>query len=293
LLFSGTLNATGGSDILGNGGSSGSLFLSSSGGNLNLSGALTATGSASPTAPKAGGNITLTGGGILSSSAAINAAGGASTDTLGLVVGGKGGAIKFDATGAFGGVTLLPGSSLVADGGSSSSAAGGAAGSIDLQTRGQAIDMSGMLTARGGAAGGAGVGGLGGQLIASSDFANSGTGGNITLESGSGIDMSGGTGATQGAAQWYPGPPGPPADPGATFTVPIQLAVIFDADGSFATSGTANPGRITNGGTITATGSTGGDVWYGGKNSLGVPLTVTDGVGLNLGGTPPGHFYFH
>jgi len=182
---------------------------------------------------------------------------------------------------------------VAADGGSTSGGPGGAGGSITFHTRGQAIDLSGGLTARGGAAGGAGVGGSGGQLIASSDFANSGTAGNITLEAASVIDMSGGAGAVQGPALWNPGPPGPPADPGPTIALPINLAVIFDADGDFAHSGTTNPGRITNLGTISATGSTGGDVWYNGLNSLGTTLSLSDGIGLNVAGTPPGHFYFH
>jgi hypothetical protein len=286
------LNTTGGSDAIGNGGTSGNVTLSTAGGNLDLSGSITVSGSASPTAPQNSGTITISGGGAITYSGTLSAVGGISTDPLGFRAGGNGNAILFDATGSFGGITLTD-SAVAADGGSTSGGAGGAGGSITFRTRGQAIDLAGGLTARGGAAGGAGVGGPGGQLIASSDFANSGTAGNITLEVSSVIDVSGGTGAVQGPALWNPGPPGPPVDPGATITLPINLAVIFDADGSFATFGTANPGRITNLGTINATGSTGGDIWYNGLNSLGNPLSLSDGVGLNVTGTAPGHFYFH
>jgi hypothetical protein len=238
------------------------------------------------------GNITLESGGVLTSSAVMNAVGGASTDAAGLVSGTKGGSILFDGQTIFSSVTLLAGSSLVADGGSAPGTGvgtlGGQGGTITLQSRGQAIDLTGSLLARGGAVSGTGTGGVGGQVLALSDFAGSGTAGNITLEAGGAIDVSGGSGSILGAALFNL-----PGDPGSTLTLPASLAVIFDANSNLASSAGTNQGRITNSGSIVATGSSGGDVWWNGLNSSGVALTPTDNVGISVTGTVPGHFYPH
>ncbi len=292
LNSSATINASGSSGGLGVGGDSGNLLLSALGGDLRLSGVLTVNGSNSPLTPKAAGNVTIQGNGPLQSSALINAVGGASTDATGLVAGRKGGAILFDGTSALASVTLAAGSSILADGGatigSSVGTLGGAGGSVTLQTRGRAIELSGSLLVRGGAVTGTGTGGLGGQVIAVSDFLGGGVSGNITLTAGSSIDASGGTGSVLGAAQQNLG-----GDPGTALTLPISLAVLFDANNGTAGSGGATPGRITNAGSITATGSTGGDIYYNGLNSTGGALTPADGTGMTFTGTIPGHFYPH
>jgi hypothetical protein len=293
LTCSATLNTTGGSDTIGDGGLSGNVTIATTGGDINLSGSVTVDGSTSPTTAQNAGTISISGFGAITCTAALSAVGGTSTDPLGFKPGAMGNAVLFNAQGTFGGITL-DGATVAADGGATTSGGqGGNAGSITFHSLGQAIDLRGNLTARGGAAGGAGVGGTGGQLIASSDFGNSGTGGNITIEAGSSIDMSGGSGSVQGPALQIAG--APPTDPGPTITLPINLAVIFDTDGNLGTSNPANPnrGQISNLGTITATGSTGGDVWYNGVNSLGNNLSNLDGVGLNITGTSPGRFYFH
>lgn len=287
-----TLNTSGSSGGLGAGGNTGSLFLTSVNGDVTVSGSLTVTGSSSPVTPKAAGNVTVQSGGALNSSAIVNAVGGASTDATGVTSGQKGGTVLFDARGAFSPLTLSSGNSIVADGGSAPGTAagtkGGAGGTISLHARGQAIDMTGLLQARGGSVSGVGTGGLGGQVFALSDFAGSGIAGNITLESGSVIDVSGGSATFLGSAQQNAG-----GDPGATFGGPVTLAVVFDANSSFGASGGTVVGRISNLGSIIATGSTGGDVYYNGLNATGGALLPTDNVGQNLTGTTPGHFYPH
>jgi len=251
---------------------------------VTLSGIITVTGSASPTGPKDGGTVSVAADGLLTCSAAINAAGGAGTNLVTLQSGANGGAVTLSSAGTFGGVMLV-GSAIVADGGSSASAAGGNGGVITLQSTSQPIDMIGSLTARGGPGGGSGNGGAGGRLIASSDAANSGVAGNITLEAGSAIDVSGGPGVLAGSAM-----NNGITDPGATATT--NMAVVFDADRDLTNTG-GTQGRISNLGAITATGSTGGDVWYAGLNAAGLVLSSADGVGLNLTGTLTGHFYPH
>jgi hypothetical protein len=302
LSSSATLNTTGASDLVGAGGSSGSLFLVAQGGDLNLSGTLTVSGSDSPLTPNAAGNVTVQSGGVLQSSALINAVGGASTDATGAAVAQKGGDILFDATSSFSPITLLPGTSLIADGGATTGVApttfGGAGGTITLRSLGRAIDMSGSLLARGGAGSGTTTGGPGGQVLVVTDLLNSGTSGNITLEGGSLIDVSGGSGSVLGPARFSP-----TGDPGATLlTSPViaSLAVIFDANDGLANSGVTNQGRIANLGSIVATGSHGGDVWYNGLNSSGLALnpipTPTDSGSLTqTGATVPqfGQFYPH
>ena len=280
-----TLNTTGGTDVLGNGGLSRNVFVSCPNGEVDLSGSITVTGAASPGTPTNSGNVTVDAGGLLTSSATINAAGGAATNSVAIIGGMNGGLVTLRANGSFGGVALLGGSFIVADGGSSASAGGGTGGTITLQSNSQPIDMVGTLTARGGAGGGSGNGGTGGRVIATSDAANTGVAGNITLEGGSAIDVSGGTGVVAGIAV-----NNATVDPGPSATT--NMAVVFDADRNLTNSG-GTKGRISNFGTITATGSVGGDIWYAGLNSAGAPLTALDGVGLNFSGPVPGHFFFH
>jgi hypothetical protein len=291
LSSSATITATGSNGGVAAGGNPGNLLLLSQGGDLNLSGTLTVSGSSSPVTPKASGNITVRSGGALQSSAAMNALGGAGTDVAGLVAGTKGGAILFDGTSSLASVTLVGGSSILADGGTAIGSLvgtlGGAGGSVTLQTRGRAIDMSGSLLARGGAVSGIGTGGIGGKVIAVSDFLAGGTAGNITLESGSAIDVSGGSGTVLGVALQVG------VDPGTVLVLPIALAVLFDANNGTGGAGGTTVGRITNLGSITATGSSGGDIYYNGLNSLGAALAPADGIGLNFTGTISGHFYPH
>ncbi len=291
LNSSATINAKGSGGGLGAGGNSGNLLLSTAGGDLNLSGVLTVSGSSSPLTPKVSGNVTIQSAGALQSSATIVAVGGSSTDVTGVTSGVKGGAILFNGTSALASVTLV-GGTIQADGGSATGSLvgtlGGAGGSITLQTQGRAIDMTGSLLARGGSVSGTGTGGLGGQVVAVSDFTGSGVSGDIRVEAGSGIDVSGGSGSVLGAAQQNLG-----GDPITTLAFPISLAVILDANGGTGGAAGTTVGRITNAGSIKATGSSGGDIYYNGLNSVGAALTPLDGTGLNFTGTIPGHFYPH
>jgi len=292
LTSSAAISASGSSGGVGSGGNSGNLIFLTQGGDVTLSGTLTVNGSNSPVTPKASGNLTIQGGGAIRSSAVVNAVGGASTDPAGLVSGAAGGAVLFDGNSPLASVTLLGGSSILADGGSAIGSMvttlGGVGGSVTLQSRGRAIDMTGSILVRGGGVSGIGTGGLGGRVIAVSDFLASGTAGDITLEAGSAIDASGGVGSILGAALQNLG-----GDPGTALVLPIALAVLFDANNGTGGAGGTTVGRITNLGSITATGSTGGDIYYNGLNSLGAALTPADGIGLNFTGTLPGHFYPH
>jgi len=294
LTTSATITTTGSNGGVGAGGNSGNILLHSGSGDLVLSGTLTVNGSSSPLTPQVAGNITLESSGVLTSSAALNAVGGASTDPTGAAIAKNGGSILLDGQSAFSSLTLLAGSSLLADGGATTGVSvttvGGAGGTITMRSLGQNIDMSGSILARGGAGSGTTTGGPGGRVLVVSDFGASGISGNITLESGGLIDVSGGSGSVLGPAVFNPGPP---ADPDPTVALPATLAVAFDANNGTSATGGTNPGRITNSGSIVATGSTGGDVWWNGLNSLGVALTPADNVGINVTGTVPGHFYPH
>lgn len=279
------------------GGNSGNVFITGALGGMQLAGTLTTSGSSSPTAPKAAGNITVTFGGGLSSSAVISAVGGAATDPAGLVSGEDGGIVRLASAGSFGGVSLLSGGSITVDGGGASATSlltlGGAGGTIRMETRGQPISMSGSLLARGGAVTGNGTGGVGGLVLAASDFTGAGVAGDITLNSDGSIDASGGGGAVGGAAR--------STFPGGTAVTdpPANLAVVFDANDDLATSGApAGAGKVLNLGSITVTGGAGvpagpgGDVFFNGLNSLGAVLTLTDGGAQNrAGGVAPGDFF--
>jgi hypothetical protein len=299
LSSSADLNTTGGTDVLGAGGASGSVFVSSKGGNLDLAGTVTVSGASSPTVPTASGNLTITSGGLLTSEATVNAIGGASTDPFGIQSGAAGGVILFNANGLFGGVAVSIG--VTADGGSAPGAVpatkGGDAGTITFQSKGQPITMTGSLLARGGAVSGIGTGGMGGQVIAVSDVTPpTGTAGTITLTAGSVIDVSGGAGSAGGNARQNG------SDPGTTLVtsgkVPT-LGVIFDANNGLDATGAANPGMVLNLGGITAAGGggapvgLGGDVFFNGLNSSGLQVTSFDGGSQNLTGLSNGQFWPH
>jgi len=294
----GLLVTSGGVGVLGAAGSSGSLFFTSQSGNLDVTGTLTVSGANSPTVPTVSGNVTARSGGILTFGASVLAVGGSSTDANGLVSGRKGGAILLDGTSVFASVTLVAGFTIQADGGSapgtSVATLGGAGGSITMQTRGQFISLAGGFLARGGPVSGTGTGGLGGQVVANSDFTGGGTAGDITLQFNGGIDVSGGTGSLGGSAQQNG------VDPGtALANPPVNLAVVFDANNGLGGTGGGAPGKVINNGTITAAGGggtvvgAGGDVYFDGLNASGVTLTLLDAGSQNRAGTPAGQFYPH
>jgi hypothetical protein len=300
---SATLTTSGASDGLGAGGASGSLFLSCIQGDLTLSGTLTTSGANSPTSPTASGNMSFSCGGLLTSSAVLNAIGGSGTDPSGLVSAKNGGAILFNASGTFGGLTLLSGTSIIANGGNASgtslSTIGGAAGTVTLQSQSQPISITGSLQVHGGAIIGVGTGGPGGQVVANSDVGGTGIGGNITLNVNSSIDASAGLGTIGGSAQ-HNG-----SDPGTALpSPPVNLAVVFDANSGLGNSQAPAPpailpGIISNLGSITATGGAGspvgigGDVFFNGLNSSGLALTASDSGAINLAGSANGAFYPH
>jgi len=297
IVSSGALDGSGATGLSGAAGLTRDLYLEAQTGNLDLSGTLTVNGASSPTAPSAAGKITVKAGGFITSSATLNSVGGASTDPAGLVNGSAGGDILFDGASVTASITLSSPSFVLADGGTAPGASiltlGGAGGTITLQTRGQPISISGSLLARGGALSGTGVGGLGGLVVANSSSAGD-PGGDITLQSGAGIDVSGGSGSTGGSARRNGSDPGVAlADP------PVNLAVVFDANNDLGASGGASPGKVLNNGSIVANGGsgalvgTGGDVFFNGLNSGGAPVTATDGGSQSRAGSLPGAFYPH
>lgn len=304
LTSSGSMITSGASDPLGFGGASGSIFVSCILGDLTITGALVTAGATSPTVPTDSGNVTVQCGGLLTCLATINATGGSSLDPNGLISAHKGGAVLLNANGTFGGVLLLSGTTVAADGGAATVAVGagvtgGTGGSITLQSQSQPISISGAFLARGGAAAGLGTGGTGGQMVINSDVKGSGIGGNITLNADGGIDVSGGAGFMGGSAL-HNG-----VDPGTALpSPPVNLAVVIDANSGLGNSQALNPpgvipGTIINLGSIAALGGlgspvgSGGDVFWNGLDALGVPVTALDGGVQNLGGTPPGQFYPH
>jgi hypothetical protein len=130
-------------------------------------------------------------------------------------------------------------------------------------------------------------------VVVTSDFLGGGTGGDITLQNGGQIDVSGGTGATGGSAQQNGGDPGLDVDP------PTNLAVVFDANNGLGASAGANPGKVLNFGTISANGGSGsivglgGDVYFNGLNSAGSAVTFTDGGTQSRTGSVAGGFWTH
>ncbi len=282
LTTSATMNTSGGSGLTGAAGATGSILITNIAGDVAMTGSMTTTGGTSPTTPTVAGNITVLGGGSLTCTATLTAVGGASSDPAGLISGKKGGTILLQGTSTLSLITTLAGTSMQVDGGSATGAnvatLGGPGGAITLQTVQQAISISGVYFIRGGPVTGLGTGGPGGQLTAVT-----GGGAAITLQGDGSVDCSGGGGSVPGPARQNGG------DPGAAAGAAL-LAVLFDADsGTGATGGTA--GQVVNLGSITATGSTGGDVYFDGLNALGGALP--DPGLQNRGGTVPGSFFAH
>jgi hypothetical protein len=150
---------------------------------------------------------------------------------------------------------------------------GAVGGTILFSTVNQPIDLTVKITARGGDS--AAAGGLGGRLVVNSDSNANGTGGAITLEPGSVVDVSGGTGLTGGAARNNGGIA--PADSSGT-----NLAVVLDAAGGLTGSPDGGAeGIVRNLGIIIAKGGSvlgrGGDIWFDGKNAVGGNLGSGDG----------------
>lgn len=282
LTSSATLTTIGGNGIGAGAGASGPILIANLAGDISLSGTLTANGASSPTVPTAAGNITVVSGGSLTFTGALLAVGGASTDPAGLVSGKPGGAIQLQGTSTRSAISVVGASLLQADGGAAPGAniatLGGAAGSILVQAAQQSISLSGSYLVRGGGVSGIGTGGSGGQVT----VVTAG-GGSITLNADGGIDASGGGGSLLGPARQNG------ADPGAAAGGAL-LAVLLDADsGTAATGGVA--GQVVNLGSITATGSAGGDVYFDGLNALGGALP--DPGLQNRVGTVVGQFYTH
>jgi hypothetical protein len=280
LTSSATLTTTGGNGIVGPGGTPGVIFISNTVGDVSLSGVMTTSGATSPTNPSVAGDITIRSGGTVTSSATMTAVGGASSDGAGMISGNKGGAISVTGLTTLSSILLLPGTTMQADGGGAPGAnlstLGGAGGSITLQVLQQSISMSGSYLARGGSVSGVGTGGPGGFMTVLTNG-----GGAITLQPDGGLDLSGGSGTVLGSARQNGGNP----FPNATAAI---LAVVFDADNGIGASG-GTPGQVVNLGSITATGFTGGDVYFDGLDSLG-GATPTPGL-QNLTGPTPGNFY--
>jgi hypothetical protein len=178
------------------------------------------------------------------------------------------------------GITLGAGSTIQADGGGSSGAGtGGSGGSAILLTVAQSISISGVIEALGGgAAGGSGIGGTGGRVIALTDNANQPPIvplGNVTLEVGAAIYISGGPGFFGGSAVSNGQPFSVSSPPPVPYPPPQlpPLGVLFMAE---ATPGKVNAGSVVNNGAIGAVGGanggSGGDILF---------------LGLGLGGTGP------
>jgi hypothetical protein len=281
----------------GGAGAAGSVQVVLANGSMTLGGSLEALGGTSPVqftslgpaGPSAGGQITLrtgaSGSGAISCRAVILALGGnSSASSTVSVAGAAGGTVTIATLSPSGEISLGSGCSIQADGGvSTGSHTGGIGGSIQISTAGPSIDISGSLTGRGGGASGpAGTGGEGGRLSATTDVSNLlvGTLGNITVDAGALIDVSGGSGFHGGNAQ----------GDGRRFSVSSPVAVLLQTE---ATLGKANAGAVLNLGTIVAAGGpdsgSGGDVLFlgSGAGGVGAPLPgnlLISGFGAGLPG---------
>jgi hypothetical protein len=304
ITCSATITTSGSSaPLAGAGGLPGNVKFSASLGDITLSGAITAVGGSSLLTPANGANLTTTcgaTGGSINCSSVINLSGGSSlAASLIDVVGGPGGNLLFQAPSAIGSITLVAGSSIQSDGGVSTGAQGGGGGGmVNLLTggggtAGQFVSMFGSILARGGTALGTGPGGLGGQVGVNTSNGGNGTGGDITLQPGALIDVSGGPDTSPpgggGSARNNGGLAPDPTTP-ATLA---KIAVVLDADGSFANYISTIPGVggiVQNLGQILARGvgssGNGGDVLFAGKGPLG-PLTATDAGNLVQTGVLP------
>ncbi|HVR85731.1 MAG TPA: hypothetical protein VMU54_15540 [Planctomycetota bacterium] len=297
LTTSATLTATAGAGgTFGGAGAAGLIQLVLGNGTMTLEGVMEVLGGSSPVqfsslgpaGPSTGGQIIVqtgaAGNGSIDCRTAMLALGGSSSaDPSISVPGGPGGTVQIGTLSPSGAITLEGNCSIQADGGNSTgSHTGGLGGSIQISTTGPSIAMFGSLTGRGGGASGPnGTGGAGGQMSATTDVSNlPGTLGNITVNAGALIDVSGGSGFYGGNAQ----------GDGRRFSVTRPVAVLLAAE---ATQGKPNAGSVVNLGTIVATGGSdsgsGGDVLFlgSGAGGVGAPLPgnlLNGGSGAGLPG---------
>lgn len=218
----------------------------------------------------AGGTIAAlcdVGGGALTCAAALRARGGSASDPSRSTPGGSGGSVELEAASSSGSVTLRAGSSAVADGGESAGAAvAGEGGKIEIVLADGPVSVAGEVRARGGAARGAGgTSGRGGFFGVRSDNDGDGTGGDITIEAGALVDVSGGPGDVGGSARNNGGP--------GVGHIPDRrgvLAVVLDSD---SVSGSPVGAVIRNLGRVVARGAarngSGGDVMFHGAGPDG------------------------
>jgi hypothetical protein len=287
----GTLSASGGSGSAA-GGAGGELRLAAFRGDVVLGGVLAADGGASAEAPGAGGTIAAlcdVGGGALICAASLRARGGSASDPNRAAPGGSGGSVELGAASSSGSVTLRAGSAAVADGGESTgTAAAGEGGEIEIVLADGPVSVAGEVRARGGAARGAGgTGGRGGFFGVRSDTDADGAGGDITIEAGALVDVSGGPGDAGGSARNNGGP--------GVGHIPDRLgifAVVLDSD---SVSGTPVGAVIRNLGRVVARGAarngSGGDVMFHGAGPDGRRDPLRGDVDLAGDGTgAPGDF---
>jgi hypothetical protein len=175
--------------------------------------------------------------------------------------------VELEAASSSGSVTLRAGSSAVADGGESAGAAvAGEGGKIEIVLADGPVSVAGEVRARGGAARGAGgTSGRGGFFGVRSDNDGDGTGGDITIEAGALVDVSGGPGDVGGSARNNGGP--------GVGHIPDRrgvLAVVLDSD---SVSGSPVGAVIRNLGRVVARGAarngSGGDVMFHGAGPDG------------------------
>ncbi|HEX7896386.1 MAG TPA: hypothetical protein VF950_01305 [Planctomycetota bacterium] len=277
IVSSSSITLSGGTGAGGQaGGLGGRLRMITLEGDLTVSGILVSAGGNSDATPGIGGEVELraglTGGSFLYA-AALTVNGGGSTAALATgVAGARGGRVQLRADSASGFLALTTGASITSNGGASTGVlVGGSGGEIQLSTRDQFLSITATITALGGPALGAtGFGGLGGAVEAHSDSDGANGGGDLTLTAGSTINVSGGTGPTAGAARTDGD------NNNVTLGNILVMAVIFDADGPLATSGanSATGGIVVNSGTITASGTIGGDIHFDGRDATGVAVTA-------------------
>jgi hypothetical protein len=282
---SATLSTVGGGN---GGGNAGIITISAIVGNVSVSGSISAAGRSGATSPGNGANVVVSAGTSILSSASIVADGGSGTDSTSVINGGNAATVSFASTTNLGSINLS-GTTISATGGAATSTGvGGTGGTVLMTTFGQPVTITGSISALGGASSGAG--GTGGQVVVDSDHAASGSGGPITLTAGSVINVSGGSG-TIGGLTLNNGGVAPANATGRT------LCVIFDAEGGLGTQpNNPNAGIVQNLGSIVATGGSpaarGGDVWFDGRNSLGVVVTFADGGSQTLTGTAGNGAFF-
>jgi len=283
----------------GGAGAAGSVQMSIPNGSMSLSGSMEALGGSSPVqftslgpaGPSPGGLILLrtgsAGSGAIDCRSVILVPGGNSSALPSVSVpGAPGGTVVLSTLSAAGEISIGSSCSVLADGGvSTGSHSGGPGGILQISTTGPSISIFGVLAGRGGGAGGpAGTGGQGGQLSATTDASNllGGPLGNITVNLGAVIDVSGGSGYHGGNA----------VGDGRRFSVSTPVAVLLQAE---ATPGKPNAGSILNLGSILATGGfpsgSGGDVLFLGSGAGGVGPALPGNVQISGSGEGlPGDF---